>query len=144
MSIITHYWIQIDSRIYKGNVTYVSTLKDMITDMKVYSETITDEVVVLDAGFYSEENLEHLSIEQLIYLGVSRKRLKDYQLDQEATLRKIQDKRCEAIDLQVCTSEGYADTWMCVQSERKRVKEQSMTDKITDCFEEELLAYKTD
>ncbi len=127
------------SRIYEGNAADVNTLKDMIADLKVHSDTIADKVVVMDAGFASEENLEYLSKEQLKYVCVSRKQLKDYQLDKEANLRKIQDKRGGAIDLQVFTPEGYADTWMCVQSEQKRVKEQSMTDKLADSFEEELL-----
>ena len=118
------------SRIYEGDTADVNTLKDMIADLKVHSNAITDKVVVMDAGFASEENLEYLSKEQLRYVCVSRKQLKDYQLDKEANLRKIQDKRGSAIDLQVFTPEGYSDTWMCVQSEQKRVKEQSMTDKL--------------
>jgi transposase len=126
------------SRIYEGNTADVNTLKDMIADLKVHSGTITDKVVVMDAGFASEENLEYLSAAQLKYVCVSRKQLKDYQLNQEANIRRIQDKRGGAIDLQVFTPKGYADTWMCVQSEQKRVKEQSMTDKLTDRFEEEL------
>ncbi len=127
------------SRVYEGNTADVNTLKDMIADLKVHSDTITDKVIVMDAGFASEENLEYLSKEQLKYVCVSRKQLKDYQLDKEASLVKIQDKRGGSIDLQVFTPEGYSDTWMCVQSEQKRVKEQSMTDKLTDRFEEELL-----
>ena len=127
------------SRIYEGNAADVNTLKDMIADLKVHSDTITDKVVVMDAGFASEENLEYLSKEQLKYVCVSRKQLKDYQLDKEASLHKIQDKRGGAIDLQVFTPEGYSDTWMCVQSEQKRMKEQSMTDKLANRFEEELL-----
>jgi transposase len=111
----------------------------MIADLKIHSDTIADKIIVMDAGFASEENLEYLSKEQLKYVCVSRKQLKDYQLDNEENLHRTQDKRGGTIDLQVFTPEGYADTWMCVQSEQKRVKEQSMTDKLTDRFEEELL-----
>ena len=42
------------------------------------------------------------------------------------------------IDLLVFTPEGFKDTWMYVKSEQKRVKEQSMGDKLSQCFEQEL------
>lgn len=126
------------SKIYEGNTAAVNTLKDMIADLKIHSDNISDKVVVMDAGFASEENLEYLTGEQLKYVCVSRRQLKDYQLDTQKGTHKIKDNKGNAIELQVFTPQGYNDTWMCVQSELKRIKETSMREKLLSRFEEEM------
>lgn len=126
------------SRIYEGNAPDVSTLEDMINDLKRHSDTLSDKVVVMDAGFASEENLEYLIGQKLKYVCVSRKQIKNYQTDQNAPVCTVKDKRNNTIELQVFTPEGFPDTWMCVKSEQKRIKEQSMADKIFTRFEDEL------
>lgn len=126
------------SRIYEGNAPDVSTLEDMINDLKRHSDTLSDKVVVMDAGFASEENLEYLIGQKLKYVCVSRKQIKDYQTDQNAPVCTVKDKRNNIIELQVFTPDGFPDTWMCVKSEQKRIKEQSMADKIFTRFEDEL------
>jgi len=126
------------SRIYEGNAPDVSTLEDMINDLKRHSDTLSDKVVVMDAGFASEDNLEYLTGQKLKYVCVSRKQIKDYQIDQDAPVCTVKDKRNNTIELQVFTPEGFPDTWMYVKSEQKRIKEQSMADKIFTRFEDEL------
>jgi transposase len=126
------------SRIYEGNTPDVSTLEDMIKDLKVHSDTISDKVVVMDAGFASEENLQYLTGQNLKYVCVSRKQIKDYHINPNAPVYTVKDKRDNPIELQAFTPEGFSDTWMYVQSEQKRVKERSMADKIFSRFEEEL------
>lgn len=126
------------SKIYEGNTADVNTLKDMIADLKIHSDNIADKVVVMDAGFASEENLEYLTSERLKYVCVSRKQLKDYEIDTQKGIHKIKDKRGNAIDLQVFTPQQYNDTWMCVQSGQKRIKEESMSNKLIARFEEEM------
>jgi len=126
------------SRIYEGNAPDVSTLEDMINDLKRHSDTLSDKVVVMDAGFASEDNLEYLTGQKLKYVCVSRKQIKDYQIDQDAPVCTVKDKRNNTIELQAFTPEGFPDTWMYVKSEQKRIKEQSMADKIFTRFEDEL------
>jgi hypothetical protein len=126
------------SRIYDGNTADTVTLEDMIADLKKHSSHIRDKTVVMDAGFASEKNLEFLSVQGLKYVCVSRKRLKDYQVDKQATIHTIKDRRDNPIELAVFKPEGYKDTWMYIKSEQKRVKEQSMKDKLSQRFEEEL------
>lgn len=128
------------SRIYDGNTADIVTLEDMITDLKKHSRHIQDKTVVMDAGFASEKNLEFLSAQGLKYICVSRKRLKDYQVDKQATLHTITDRRDNPIELAIFKPKGYKDTWMYIKSEQKRVKEQSMNDKLSQRFEEELMA----
>lgn len=126
------------SRVYDGNTADIVTLKDMIADLKKHSNPITDKTVVMDAGFASEENLEYLSGENIRYVCVSRKRIKDYRADKQATVYTLKDQRDHPIELAVFHPEGYKDTWMYVKSEQKRVKEQSMLDKLSHRFEQDL------
>jgi transposase len=133
------------SRIYDGNTADTVTLKDMIADLKKHSgphrmagHPVTEKTVVMDAGFASEENLEYLGGEGIKYVCVSRKRIKDYRVDKGATVYTLKDRRDNPIELAVFNPEGHKDTWMYVKSEQKRVKEQSMADKLSQRFEEEL------
>lgn len=126
------------SRVYDGNTADIVTLKDMVDDLKKHSGAVTDKTVVMDAGFASEENLEYLSAENIRYVCVSRKRIKDYQLEEGASVHVLKDQRGNPIELSVFHPEGYNDTWMYVKSEQKRVKEQSMTDRLSQRFEQEL------
>lgn len=126
------------SRIYEGNTADAVTLEDMIADLKAHSDGVRDNVVVMDAGLGTEDNLAFLTREKLKYVCVARTRLKDYRPDPEKRMHKMQDNRGNAIELQMCTPHGYTDTWMYVQSEQKRIKEKSMRDKLIARFEEEL------
>lgn len=126
------------SRIYDGNTADIVTLADMVADLKKHSGSVKNKTVVMDAGFASEENLAFLVAEGLHYVCVSRKRLKDYPVEKLTEAHRITDRRKNPIELLVFTPEGYKDTWMYVKSEQKRVKEQSMDDKLSQRFEEEL------
>lgn len=128
------------SRVYEGNTPDMPTLKQMVEDLKKHSDNYAEKVVVMDAGIASEENLDYLRGECLKYVCVSRKRIKDYQVNGESPIVKVRDKRDNLIELQVFKPEGFQDTWMYVKSEQKRVKEQSMNDKISERFEKELQA----
>lgn len=128
------------SRIYDGNIADTVTLGDMIADLKGHSSHISDKTVVMDAGFASEENLEFLSGQGIKYVCVSRKRIKDYQVNKHSSLYTLKDRRDNPIELAVFNPEGYKDTWMYVKSEEKRVKEESMKDKLSQRFEEEMEA----
>ena len=126
------------SRIYDGNTADIVTLREMVADLKKHSDTVVDKTVVMDAGFASEENLEYLTAENIKYVCVSRKKIKDYRPEEGAAIHTLKDRRDNPIELVVFNPEGYSDTWMYVKSEQKRVKEQSMRDKLSQRFEQEL------
>lgn len=126
------------SRIYDGNTADIVTLADMVADLKKHSGSVKEKTVVMDAGFASEENLAFLVEQGLDYVCVSRKRLKDYPVAKLNEAHRITDRRKNPIELLVFTPQGYKDTWMYVKSEQKRVKEESMNDKLSQRFEEEL------
>jgi len=126
------------SRVYEGNKADIATVEQMVEDLKLHSENITDKVVVMDAGFASEQNLKYLQDNQLKYVCVSRTRPKDFTLDQPAKTISVTDNRNNPIELKVFNPKNYTDTWLYVKSEQKRVKEQSMADKLEARFIDEL------
>jgi len=46
------------------------------------------------------------------------------------------------VELKIITPKGYSDTWMYVQSDAKSKKEESMNDKLTQRFEEDIVVIK--
>jgi transposase len=129
------------SRVYEGNTSDIPTLKDMIEDLKAHSGNSGKNVVVMDAGIASQENLTYLSGEGLKYVCVARKQIKDYQISPGEPVTRIKDKRDNPIELQIFSPSGYSDTWMYVKSQQKRIKEQSINDKISSRFEQELKSF---
>lgn len=134
------------SRIYEGNKADSDTLADMITDLEKYSGGQSKKTVVIDAGIASEDNLALIREKGYDYVCVSRKRLKDYPLAQDdgttKTVTQLTDRDKRKVELSVFHPEGYTDTWMYVQSDAKREKEASMTEKLSQRFEEELESIK--
>jgi len=126
------------SRIYEGNIADITTLEQMVTDLETHSDQLAGKIVVMDAGFASESNIAYLDKKSLQYVCVSRVRPKDFQPDPNATPYKVTDNRKNPIELQVFHPEGFHDTWLYVKSEQKRVKEESMANKLEQRFEQEL------
>ncbi len=127
------------SRIYEGNKADASTLEDMIADLAEYSPASAKQTIVIDAGIATEENLGHIESKGYKYVCVSRKRLKDYPANAvNKTITELTDRGKNKVELAIFTPEGYNDTWMYVQSEAKRKKEQSMNEKLKQRFEEDI------
>lgn len=127
------------SRTYEGNKTDNVTMKDMIKDLERFSTLHERQTVVIDAGIATEENLEYLNSKGYKYVCVSRKRLKDYDVQiTNSNHIELTDRGNAKVELQIFTPVGYTDTWMYVQSDQKRKKEESMKDKLSQFFEDEL------
>ena len=133
------------SRVYEGNTADITTLEQMVTDLETHSDQLAGKIVVMpacrqgrDAGFASESNLKYLNEKSLKYVCVSRVRPKDVQIDFSSKAYRTTDNRNNPIELRVFNPQGYDDQWLYVKSEQKRVKEQSMADKLEDRFEQEL------
>jgi transposase len=127
------------SRIYEGQTADMTTLGDMLKDLEKYAKPHIERTVVMDAGLATEDNLKLIHAKGYKYVCVSRKRLEDYPVDQNDKTVTIYNKNDEQkIELSVFRPDGYRDTWMYVQSEAKRKKEQSMHKKLIQRFEENL------
>lgn len=131
------------SRIYEGNTPDMKTLEDMLCDMESHASGTVKKTVVMDAGIATEENLSLLKKKKYDYVCVSRRRLKEYPVDQDSKMTALTDRGKNQVELSVFKPKGYNDTWMYVQSEAKRKKEASMDQKLTQFFEEDLQNIKT-
>ncbi len=126
------------SRIYEGNRPDVHTLGDMIADLESHSPSATRKTIVMDAGIATDANLALLREKKYDYVCVSRKRLKDYPISEQGAVIQLTDRDKYKVELSVFHPEGQPDTWMYVQSELKRRKEQSINKKLSDRFGEDL------
>jgi transposase len=124
------------SRIYEGNKPDTNTLSDMVADLEKYSGRARKKTIVMDAGIATEDNLALIREKGYGYVCVSRKRLQNYSA--ATTVSQFTDRDRNKVELAVFHPEGYPDTWMYVQSEAKRKKEEAMAEKLAGRFEEEL------
>jgi len=127
------------SRIYEGNKADIATMADMLADLQGHASTRGKQTVVLDAGIASERNLALIREKGHDYVCVSRRRLNDYPFDEkEKKVVALTERGKGRVSLRIFKPEGYNDTWLYVQSQAKRRKEQSMNGKLRERFEEEL------
>lgn len=131
------------SRIYEGNKADTSTLEDMVSDLQAHAPGNTRHTIVIDAGVANDKNLEMLDKKGYKYVCVSRSRIKDYKLPEtRAKQVMLTNREKEKVELRIFYPEGYKDTWMHVESEGKRKKEQSINVKLRHRYEEELQTIK--
>jgi hypothetical protein len=126
------------SRIYEGNKADTATIKDMIADLEAHNPNTKNKIIVMDAGFASEENLGFLDTNGYKYICVSRQRLNDEIINSIESEHSVTDRLGNKIELSIFNPTKHNDTWMYVKSEQKRVKEESITLKLCDRFEQEM------
>ena len=132
------------SKIYGGNISELSTLKEVISDLETDSKNDAGlfdfkPVAVIDAGIATEANLEFLRSKGFDYICISRSSLQDYSLA-ETGCKTVFDNRDHPIELSIATPDGKenGDLYLYVKSGMKQKKEKSMSNKLTKRFVEEL------
>ena len=132
------------SKIYSGNISDGSTLEQTINDLEAGMPTnsVGKPIIALDAGFSSDANIKMLKNKGYDYVSVRKSKLKDYQLEKtEDKQVVILDKRKNKIKLsRVITQDD--ETILYVKSDEKADKENSMTDKLSERFEQGLKEIK--
>jgi len=129
------------SRIYEGSKPDTATLEDMIADLEQHNTSATNRpTIVMDAGIATEENLSLIGEKGYRYVCVSRTRLNEYQVAAGPEYIEFTDRDKSKVKLSVIHPEGFEDTWLQVQSDQKRAKEQSMDIKLKDRFIEDVEA----
>jgi transposase len=149
------------SRIYEGNMPDVKSVEDMLDDLVAHSDGNNDKVVVIDAGIATEENLALIASKEYKYICVARTTPDKYEelLSEERVVQSTDRGRSEVrlkildtpipeatkppdekveLEEQESQVEKIPDTWMYVSSQAKRLKEQSMSDKLSANFLEDL------
>ena len=132
------------SKIYSGNISEPSTLTEIISDLETDSKKDTDlfnskPVAVMDAGIATEDNLKYLRNHGFDYICVSRNELKNYSLV-DSGIKTVFDNREHPIEISIVKSNDKSndDLYLYVKSAMKEKKEQSMNNKLTKRFVQEL------
>jgi len=128
------------TRFYAGNMRDSNTLKNTIEDLEkqACSPLCPRRIVVMDAGIATEDNLAYLRGRAMDYLCVSLRKLKDYHAQIQDNVVKIADKRDNSIELKRIKAEDQPDNFLYVHSKQKSMKENSMEEKLSERYIEEL------
>lgn len=112
----------------------------MIADLQEHHPTAYRPTIVLDAGIATEDNLKLIKKKGYRYVCISLTRLKAYQLNISNTQVVLTDRGNYEVKLCLFqpSSEGFENTWLQVESEQKKTKEQSMNTKLQARFLEEV------
>jgi transposase len=132
------------SKFYAGNQSEPMTLADVVTDLRQrtnINNNVQFPVIVMDAGITTEKNLSELRDNKQDYICVSRCKLKDYEITETETIT-VSDNRKNKIELKKVKIADKKDYFLYVKSELKQKKEQSMNQKFTEKFEQELQLFK--
>jgi transposase len=128
----------------KGNIGEPTTVDSVIRELESsVNKSIklfkAKPVVVVDSGIATEENLKHLRGKGLDYICVRRSSLSEYSIVGSDPVT-VMDNRNNPIEIQIIKSnkKGDNDLYLYVKSEMKHIKEQSMNEKLTGRFPEDL------
>lgn len=124
-----------ESRIFQGNMSDPQSLGDILGKLKAHRcGNAKKQVVVIDAGIATTENLGMLKEASFDYVCVSRGKLKDYRLTGLPPV-EIGDKSGRAIEVSRVEVMGEADSFYKVKSYFKGLKEAAMENRFTAAFE---------
>jgi len=124
-----------ESQIFQGNMSDPKSLQYILDKLKDHrGESAKKQVVVMDAGIATEDNLEMLKDASFDYICVSRSKLKDYRLTNLSPV-EIRDKSDQLIEIRQVEVDGESDGFYKVKSYSKGLKEASMENRFTQAFE---------
>ncbi len=125
-----------ESRIFPGNMSDPASLKQVLEKLKAHrgKDSAKKQVVVMDAGIATQENLKMLKDASFDYICVSRGKLKDYRATGPSPVI-MEDKSGKRIDIARVEVEGEPDSFYRVKSHSKAMKEASMENRFTQAFE---------
>jgi hypothetical protein len=130
------------SQILPGNISEPETLAQMLNEVKSKLNFNKEKpIVVMDAGISTEENLSLIKEKGYDYVSVSRIRPKDFDLSPENVV-ELHDNKGHKIEVQKITENQHSDCFLHIKSEQKALKENSMAQKLTQRFEDKLIALK--
>lgn len=126
--------------IYEGNRQDRTTLEEVIGSISKETSPDAKKIVVMDAGFYTKDNIEWLTDHHFDYITV----LPSGDAKFSAASNKVvhhQDCKKQEIRLQMgsVTIDGMDRKALLVDSDAKTTKERSMYDRACQCYEEGLV-----
>jgi Transposase DDE domain len=126
------------SAIHEGNYADTADIKTLIEKLSSNTSTAAKPIVVMDAGIATEKNLTTLTGQGYKYVVVSRAKIKDYQPVQQGKQTYLLTKSKKIIRLSLVQSEKYTDSFLKVESPAKAIKEQGITNRLEQGYEEQL------
>lgn len=130
------------SEIFEGNLSDSKSLEKII-DKLSKKQAAEKQIVVLDAGIASEDNLMLLKEKGYDYMCVSRSGLRKYEIDTTTKEVEVKDNKGQSIKLQKVKIPQTTDTFIEVKSENKALKESGMNSSFAQKFEQGLEEIKT-
>lgn len=121
------------SQIFDGNVSEPLTLKKVVQSLEKHS--IIKPILVIDAGFSSEDNLEYLRTEKHPYIAVSRKRAHLPLTELDEIVKQDDDHIVKA---KLVKNELTQETELHCHSEGRQLKEESIRTTFQKRFEDKL------
>jgi len=136
-----------NSKIFKGNVSEPSTLKEMMAGLhiqttkdnenKILFTTNKNSLVIMDAGIASQENLDYLKTNGYEYLVVSRKQNKQYDDSKAITVKVDKDDNSivRAQRVEIKSEDGtIEEIELYCHSKPREAKENSMQERVQTKF----------
>ena len=129
--------------IYEGNRQDVTTVREVVGSLDAATSPEARKIVVMDAGFYSADNVKWLTDNSFDYITVLPSGYAKFTPDSDRVVRH-EDCRHQEIRLQMGTAEidGVKHKALLVDSDAKALKEQSMHDQACKRYEEGLEAIR--
>ncbi len=130
--------------IYEGNRQDVTTLQEVVGTLASTTSQEARKIVVMDAGFYSADNVRWLTDNHFDYITVLPSGSTKFTADSDRIVRH-EDCRHHEIRLQMgkVEIEGGLHKALLVDSDAKALKEQSMHDQACSRYEQGLEAIKS-
>jgi Transposase DDE domain len=132
------------SEIFEGNLTDSKSLLLIVdklskkTDLPANKTEKQKQIVVMDAGIASQDNLDILKEKGYDYMCVSRSGLSKYEVDTTAKEVEVKDNKGQSIKLQKVKMPRSTDTFIQVKSLNKGLKENGMNTSFSQKFEDGL------
>ena len=130
--------------IYEGNRQDVTTLQEVVGTLASATSQEARKIVVMDAGFYSADNVKWLTDNHFDYITVLPSGYAKFTPDSDKVVRH-EDCRHQEIRLQMgkVETEGEQRKALLVDSDAKALKEQSMHEQACSRYEQGLEAIKS-
>lgn len=119
------------SDIFSGNATESETLQAMLSGLNAKAGAL----VVLDAGIATEENICWLLDNGYRYLVVSRKRKREFDINEAITVKETPGQQ---VKIQRIINKDTGEVELYCHSERREKKEQAIQDRFARRFEKAL------
>ncbi len=131
------------SKIYEGNIKESKTLQKTLEDLRgKENNKVNKQVIVMDAGIATEENLALLRREGYDYVCVPLSKPRKELPEGEGEEVELSDNKGHHLRVRWVEVEGKEDSFLYVQSEMKEEKEKSIEELLSKRYEAGLQAIK--